>query len=1062
MEEGRLPSEADALIPPSEEEPTLLRSKTEYQGDTGIKRPPGLIIAGFVVVVALIVAGLFLPPISLGQRLGLGGGSDAAAGETTALAAETTGVSTNNLSVPGEITLSVAEETTGVHVSSVALADFLNSTDETWVPAVAAIPDSRTLSSNVYVIDAEDAAAGQAMLAIPADVDAPEMLDLFGWNGAAWTFMPSQIDATGQQIISVEQPLPRVVALMAIAEPGAPLIGAEVLPAQELPQDVLPVLSEVTVGTLTLVDDGELDGEVTAVPDGAYDQMVRVTNVGAITDQAALAALLSDTAAQSEQIEALVDTAGTGGYAGINLDYQGVTREQREAFTNFVTDLAQALHAEELKLAVTLATPQDAGDDWDSGGQDWAALGQAADTLYVQLPLDPTAYGDSGKANQLLNWATRQIDRSKVTLLASAYAVDRIGESFLEVSNEQALAKFGELKFVEGSAEVEPETPIEVVLSGSATPLEWDGASLTYKYTYDLSGQTHHVWLSNAAALSQQLGLASRHYVRGVAVRGLGNVAEDSTYVAALENLRGTADVPEVAGAAIVWTVRDETDSVLASESGSDLNFTWKAEREPGEYSIHADFALGDVVEPLGSLTVAVAAAPEPVAREELGGEEEPAALSTETTETTETTTSSAAPQYDPGDADGVVNVNANVRVGPGVAYSTIAGGLTAGSHVTLIGRNADASWLQIIMPDSETEGWIFASLVNVNSALNVNDLALVEVDPPVVSSGGSSSGGSTAPPPPPVAAPVTNRGFELGGQTHSLANPALMSHAGMNWVKFQHKWSPGDTPDAVAGRIAQAHANGFKVLLSIPGADHSSIDYNAYVNFLGGVAALGPNAIEVWNEQNIDREWPSGQIDPTAYVNNMLAPAYNAIKSANSNVMVISGAPAPTGFYGGCSGGGCDDGIYVARMAAAGAASYMDCIGIHYNEGIIPPGQTSGDPRSEHYTRYFWGMINTYYNAFGGSRPLCFTELGYLSGADYGGVPGGFSWAGNTTVAQHAQWLAEAVSLSANSGKVRLLIVFNVDFTHYGADPQAGYAMMRADGSCPACETLRQVMGGG
>ena len=35
--------------------------------------------------------------------------------------------------------------------------------------------------------------------------------------------------------------------------------------------------------------------------------------------------------------------------------------------------------------------------------------------------------------------------------------------------------------------------------------------------------------------------------------------------------------------------------------------------------------------------------------------------------------------------------------------------------------------------------------------------------------------------------------------------------------------------------------------------------------------------AIEVWNEMNIDFEWPKGQISPSAYVNNMLAPAYNA-----------------------------------------------------------------------------------------------------------------------------------------------------------------------------------------
>jgi hypothetical protein len=104
--------------------------------------------------------------------------------------------------------------------------------------------------------------------------------------------------------------------------------------------------------------------------------------------------------------------------------------------------------------------------------------------------------------------------------------------------------------------------------------------------------------------------------------------------------------------------------------------------------------------------------------------------------------------------------------------------------------------------------------------------------------------------------------------------------------------------------------------------------------------------------------------------------------------------------------------------------------------------------------------MVNAYYNAFGGSRPLCFTELGYLTGEGYGALPGGFAWAGNVTVAQQAQWLAEAASLSASSGKVRMMIVWNVDSTTWNSDPQAGFAIIRPGGGCPACETLHQVMG--
>jgi hypothetical protein len=107
---------------------------------------------------------------------------------------------------------------------------------------------------------------------------------------------------------------------------------------------------------------------------------------------------------------------------------------------------------------------------------------------------------------------------------------------------------------------------------------------------------------------------------------------------------------------------------------------------------------------------------------------------------------------------------------------------------------------------------------------------------------------------------------------------------------------------------------------------------------------------------------------------------------------------------------------------------------------------------------------LNLYHNTFAGQRPVCFTELGYLSGEGFPGVPPNFSWAAGTSVAEQALWLAEAAQLSRSSGKVRLMTVFNVDYTEYdmAGDPQAGYAIIRPDGTCPACGTLGAVMGGG
>lgn len=311
---------------------------------------------------------------------------------------------------------------------------------------------------------------------------------------------------------------------------------------------------------------------------------------------------------------------------------------------------------------------------------------------------------------------------------------------------------------------------------------------------------------------------------------------------------------------------------------------------------------------------------------------------------------------------------------------------------------------------------------------------------------------GPTAPP-QPVA-------FELGGQTQTFANKQPMKDAGMVWVKFQHKWTAGDTADVMAASIQDAKNNGFKVLVSVTGKTTypapNSIDFTAYSQFMGALAAQGPDAIEVWNEQNIDFEWPAGQIDPTSYVNNMLAPSYQAIKAANPNIMVISGAPAPTGFDNTTNAWA--DNRYIAGMRSAGATNYADCIGVHYNAGATSPNETTGHPGGSHYSWYFWPMLDLYYNTFGGARMLCFTELGYLSGEGFSGLPPNFSWASGTTVQEHAQWLGEAKDLSAASGKVRLMTVFNVDFTFFdpAGDPQAGYAMIRPDGSCPSCETLK------
>jgi hypothetical protein len=293
-----------------------------------------------------------------------------------------------------------------------------------------------------------------------------------------------------------------------------------------------------------------------------------------------------------------------------------------------------------------------------------------------------------------------------------------------------------------------------------------------------------------------------------------------------------------------------------------------------------------------------------------------------------------------------------------------------------------------------------------------------------------------------------------------AINHPDYMRSAKMTWAKMQLEWSPGMDPSAAAGLISLAHANGFKVMLGITGGQYpSSIDFTSYISFLRGVAGLGPDGIEVWNEMNLDREWPTGQISPASYVNNMLAPAYSAIKSVNPNILVVSGALAPTGAHNGFSVW--SDDYYLAQMRDAGAASYMDCVGVHHNAGATSPDFNFGHPADagDHHYSWYYQLTDKLYSSTFPTRKLCYTELGYLSPEGFGPLSANFWWGSNTTVAMQAAWLARAVTLSRTSGHVRLLIVFNVDFTFYGDDPQAGYAIVRPDGSCPACATLAAAM---
>ena len=120
-------------------------------------------------------------------------------------------------------------------------------------------------------------------------------------------------------------------------------------------------------------------------------------------------------------------------------------------------------------------------------------------------------------------------------------------------------------------------------------------------------------------------------------------------------------------------------------------------------------------------------------------------------------------------------------------------------------------------------------------------------------------------------APPLENRlPLQVGGHIKRFDenSQAAMRAAGMTWVKKQVQFGISDGREL----IEAAHAQGYKVLLGALGdKNRLANDFEGYVadfaEYVAFLASLGADAIEVWNEPNIDREWPFGRISGANYV---------------------------------------------------------------------------------------------------------------------------------------------------------------------------------------------------
>lgn len=1035
----------------------------------------------YTVVGLLVIAALLLPPISLLDRLGI-------VGYTTLNAKN------NTVSHPDGVSVSVDPATSPdrvrVRLESVPRLEFLEgSAGSALRKAAEGLPNRVVVKSPYYRIrvHGDPTAPVTIDVLVPNEAEPWETLDLYTWTGEEWQWVGSDLHTEVAEHEFIRARVSQVPDSVVVVQSHLVTSTVAAYAGSDDDRTAVESLDGVNPTGLLLGTMGGFAGNPDALlypaegVDCAVLPALRNWAPGGSVNRGLLADLLADSEMQDAHIANIVQLCEEQGFDGVEIGYRGVSPEERHAYSSFIGALADALHAEGLQLSVAVERPTPTDGGWDTGGYDWAALGAAADAVKVPFPEDPAAYVEGGEAQRLLEWARAQVPRHKLRMLVSSLSAVQSGDEVAHVSLEQALAPFGEITALAEVDQVEPNTAVWFGLSGPLLSIRRLEGAGTYRleYTED-DDATGAVWLGTAANLAAKLGWAKRYHLGGVAVADAldpGNMEGVLNVVTNYPNIPASPATEEMN---IVWTVASGSATLEQQTSPlTDPSYTWTAPDEPGTYTVSASVVGFDH----GSVTIRVAE-PEPTASEPV------------------TATEAMASERQTAEAEEAeVGASAVGAAGAGgdaldeCLSATYVADVTIPDNTQLDnGEPFEKTWR---VRNNGTCAWPQDAMLAFVSGTQMGAPDSVEVDPvepgqqtevtvPMEAPGDAGryqgvwrmrtadgffggnltvviQAGEVAEAPSVAPAPPGRSSFELGGHISDWGFPYAdkMHYAGMNWAKVQVRY-PGDA----SGIIGASHANGFKVQLSALGSADMVTQpgfEQDFANWVAGLAAAGADAIEVWNEPNIEREWQAGHISPQAY-KNLLCTAYNAIKAANPDTIVISAAPSPTGWYGGaCTPTGCDDAPWMRGLRDAGAAQCMDYLGAHHNGGATSPSARSGhpaDPNSTHHSWFFLPQTELYYNIFGGSRKLFYTEMGYASQEGLPMFSDQFAWARGTTDAEQAAWLTEAVQLSINTGMVRCIIVWNIDFPRYGYDPQDGFAIIRPGGGCPACDALHNVLG--
>ncbi len=224
-------------------------------------------------------------------------------------------------------------------------------------------------------------------------------------------------------------------------------------------------------------------------------------------DNDLISAVLQSDRARTNLIRQILATMEAKGYQGLDLDFEYVKAEDKEAYIRFAQELAPLLHAEGYLLSIALAPKyyaEQPGLLYE--GQDYYRLGQIADLLllmtyewgYSYGP--PMAVAPIQEVRRVAEYGISEIPREKILLGIPNYGYDWT------------------LPYVEGrrAVTIGNQEALDIAYQNNAA-IEFDREAMApYFHYFTPEGVEHVVWFEDVRSILAKLTLAEELRLRGV------------------------------------------------------------------------------------------------------------------------------------------------------------------------------------------------------------------------------------------------------------------------------------------------------------------------------------------------------------------------------------------------------------------------------------------------------------------------------------------------------------------------------------------------------------------